>query len=619
MAGSSVLLIFSIVLVVGAIAKVIGDRYRVPSIIFLLTFGIILGPSGFEIVSSSTFEGSIGSIVGFAVAIIVFEGAFHLDIDRIRRSSSSTSRIVTVGALIAFVGTAIPIYFIMGVSIEISLLIASLLVATGPTVITPIMEVVEVRPPVETTMETEGITNDVTAAILAVVIFEAIVIPDDTGVQRFLIEFGERIGVGIAFGVVGAFALYKMAQFIDGQNNSIQDVEILVLASTVLIFSASNTIATESGVAAVAITGLILGNIEFPFREDVQEFADEVTPVVLSVVFIILAALVEIDTIIDTLWYEGLIVVLLIIFVIRPLLVFVSTFRGLFTTREKLFMSFVGPRGIIPASVASLFAIDLRDAGMVAEADILVSTVFLVIFATVFVEGGPARYIAQKLQINPMKIVIIGGGDSARELTDKLSSERQEAVTMIEKDQERVSELRNEGYSVIHGDGRDTEVLEDAGIDESKIVASMTQDDDTNLLATQLARNRYDVETVISRVSNDENREAFESLGVRVVSDSRATATEADNMIDRPIVTAWMEDVESEGRVMDIQMRNDDYNGKTIQDLNQDLPNKTLIVLIKRDDNKIIPDGNTGIRHGDTLTFITRQETAEDVKFICEE
>lgn len=619
MSGSSVLLIFSIVLVVGAIAKVIGDRYRVPSIIFLLTFGIILGPSGFEIVSSSTFEGSISSIVGFAVAIIVFEGAFHLDIDRIRRSSSSTSRIVTVGALIAFVGTAIPIYFIMGVSIEISLLIASLLVATGPTVITPIMEVVEVRPPVETTMETEGITNDVTAAILAVVIFEAIVIPDDTGVQRFLIEFGERIGVGIAFGVVGAFALYKMAQFIDGQNNSIQDVEILVLASTVLIFSASNTIATESGVAAVAITGLILGNIEFPFREDVQEFADEVTPVVLSVVFIILAALVEIDTIIDTLWYEGLIVVLLIIFVIRPLLVFVSTFRGLFTTREKLFMSFVGPRGIIPASVASLFAIDLRDAGMVAEADILVSTVFLVIFATVFVEGGPARYIAQKLQINPMKIVIIGGGDSARELTDKLSSERQEAVTMIEKDQGRVSELRNEGYSVIHGDGRDTEVLEDAGIDESKIVASMTQDDDTNLLATQLARNRYDVETVISRVSNDENREAFESLGVRVVSDSRATATEADNMIDRPMVTAWMEDVESEGRVMDIQMRNDDYNGKTIQDLNQDLPNKTLIVLIKRDDNKIIPDGNTGIRNGDTLTFITRQETAEDVKFICKE
>lgn len=617
MSGTSTLLILSLILVAGAVSKVIGDRYKVPSIIFLLSFGIVFGPSGLEIINSSTFEGSISSIVGFAVAIIVFEGAFHLDINRIKRSRTSTSRIVTIGAIIAFIGTAIPIHFIMGVSIEISFLIASLLIATGPTVITPIMEVVDVRPPVETTMETEGITNDVTAAILAVVIFEAIIVPDKIGIQKFLIEFGERIGIGIGIGLIGAYILYKITQFVDGQKNSIQDIEILVVVSTVLIFSTANTLATESGVAAVAIAGLVLGNIGFTFKHEVQEFADEITPVVLSVVFIILAALVEIQTIIDILWYEGLIVVLLIIFVVRPLLVFVSTFGGLFTTREKLFISFVGPRGIIPASVASLFAIDLRNMGMVAEADILVSTVFLVIFATVFVEGGPARYIAQKLQINPMKIIVIGGGDSGKELVDRLSDQREEAVTIVESDVDRVDELRNQGYSVVHGDGRDSDSLKDAGIESTVILAAMTGDDDSNMLSTQLARNKFDVNTVVSKVDNDENKEAFESLGVKVVSDSESTAIEADNIIDRPAFTEWVDNLNSDGMVVDIEMNNEEYAGVSNEKFTEELPDETLIVLIKREDTTIIPDNDTQLKSGDQLTFVTRQEFAGDIRFLC--
>jgi Trk K+ transport system NAD-binding subunit len=433
----------------------------------------------------------------------------------------------------------------------------------------------------------------------------------------FLIELGERIGIGIGMGLIGAYILYKIAEFVDGQKNSIQDVEILVLVSVILIFSASNYLATESGVAAVAVTGLVLGNIGFTFKEDVQEFAEGVTPVVLSVVFIILAALVEIQTIIDVLWYKGLIVVLLIILVIRPLLVFVSTFRGLFTIREKMFISFVGPRGLIPASVASLFAIDLRDMGLVAEADILVSTVFLVIFATVFVEGGPARYIAEKLQINPMKIIIIGGGDSGKELADRLSDQRKEAVTIVESDADRVAELRNQGYGVVHGDGRDVETLKQAGIESAKILAAMTRSDDANMLSTQLARNKYDIETVVSRVGNNENREAFESLGVRVVSDSESTAIEADNIIDRPAFTSWIEDLDTQGKVVDIEMNNEEYKGETTDAFHKELPDNSLIALIDRDGHPIIPDGDTKIKLGDKLTFVARDESIDDIRFIC--
>lgn len=616
--AETALLIIGIILVVGAIAKIIGDRYKLPSIIFLLIFGIILGPSGIELITSETFDGGLSSIVGFAVAIIVFEGAFHLNFNRIKRSSRSTLLIVTLGALIGFIGTAIPIYSILGASIEISLLIASLLIATGPTVITPIMNVIEVRPPVETTMETEGIINDVTAAILAIVIFEAIVVPSDPTVETFIFEFGQRVAIGIVVGLVGAYALYKVAQIIKDQRNSIEDLEILVIVSAVLIYAASNQLASESGVAAVAVAGIVLGNISFPYKREIKSFADEITPVVLSVVFIILAALVELNTILDILWYEGLLVVLIIILIVRPILVFASTYNGLFTRNEKLFMSFVGPRGIIPASVASLFAIQLRDMGMIAEAEILTSTVFLVIFFTVFVEGGPARYIAQKLQIKPMTIIIVGGGETGKELADRLSETRDESITIIEWDESKISTLRNEGYNVVQGDGKDTSTLEEAGIKDASIVATMTEFDDANLLTVQLAKDKYDVEETIARVNNDDNKPAFEEIGVQTVSRSEATAIEADNKIERPIVTKWMDNLKKEGDIIDVQLTNDKYDKKTISDLNQDLPKSCLVVLVERNGEVIIPTGETKIMLNDNLTIVTQHGKIHDVKFVLQ-
>jgi NhaP-type Na+/H+ or K+/H+ antiporter len=616
---TSVLLILSIVLLAGAVAKTIGDRYKLPSIIFLLISGIILGPSGLNVVTEDVFGNSLTSIVGFAVAIIVFEGAFHLKISRIKRSGSSSIRLITIGAIIAFLGTAGSIYLVMDVGVEISLLIAALLVATGPTVITPIMEVVEVRPSVETAMETEGIANDVTAAILSVVIFEAIVISDEAGLTEFLIKFAERVAVGVGIGIIGAFILYQLAKIIAGQDNSVQDIEILVLVGAVTMFAGANSIVTESGVAAVAVSGIILGNIEFPFREEVGRFADNVTPIVLSVVFIILAALVKIETIVDIFWYEGLIVLILIIFVIRPLLVFISCYKGLFTFKEKVFISFVGPRGIIPASVASLFAIDLRDAGMGTEADILVSTVFLVIFATVFIEAGPARYIAEKLEIKPMKVIIVGGSETGKKLAERLSENRQETVTIIDKEKEVVENLRDEGFSAIHGDGTDIDVLEEAGIEDTKILAAVTGNDDTNLLSVKISESQYGVKNVYAKVNQEQNKEAFENIGINTVSESEATAIEVDNLIERPVVTNWMDDLRDNGDISDIVIENEDLDGIKLSEFKQKLPKNSLIVLVKRESEVIIPDGETKISQGDSVTFVAEEGRIHDIRFICQQ
>lgn len=616
--GVTPLLIVSIVLVFGAVAKIVADRYRVPSIIFLLLSGILLGPSGLNIVTQSVFGDSLSSIVGFAVAIIVFEGSFHLDITKVQRASKSTIRLITIGALIAFIGTAVAVFFIIGASFELSLLIAALLVATGPTVITPIMSVVDIRPPVETAMETEGIVNDVSAAILAVVIFEALILTDSNNPINFAVKFGERLMVGIGIGLVGAYALYRLAGFIQNQNNSEQDIEIVVLVGAVAMFASANFVVAEAGVAAVAVSGIVLGNIDFPFRADVGRFAGSITPVVLSLVFIILASLVEVSTLIDLFWYEGLAVILLIIFVIRPLLVFISCYDGLINTREKIFISFVGPRGIIPASVASLFAIDLRDIGMVEEANILVSTVFLVIFATVFIEAGPARYIAERLKIKPMKFVIIGGGRHGQELTKRLQDQIEGTVTMIEKKKSQADYLTKKDFSVVHGDGTKTDVLKKAGIEKSDSIVAMTNNDDTNLLAVKISEANFDVENTYAKVNEEDNKEAFEELGIETVSSSEATATEFDNLIERPTMTRWMDNLGEDGDICDVELEDDQYDGMRVSEFNKEIPSNCLIALIKRDDEVIIPDGTTNLQLGDDITFITEGDSLHDVRFICQ-
>lgn len=616
--GVTPLLIVSIVLVFGAVAKIVADRYRVPSIIFLLLSGILLGPSGLNIVTQSVFGDSLSSIVGFAVAIIVFEGSFHLDITKVQRASKSTIRLITIGALIAFIGTAVAVFFIIGASFELALLIAALLVATGPTVITPIISVVDVRPPVETAMETEGIVNDVSAAILAVVIFEALILTDSNNPINFAVKFGERLMVGIGIGLVGAYALYRLAGFIQNQNNSEQDIEIVVLVGAVAMFASANFVVAEAGVAAVAVSGIVLGNIDFPFRADVGRFAGSITPVVLSLVFIILASLVKVGTLIDLLWYEGLAVILLIIFVIRPLLVFISCYDGLINTREKIFISFVGPRGIIPASVASLFAIDLRDIGMVEEANILVSTVFLVIFATVFIEAGPARYIAERLRIKPMKFVIIGGGRHGQELTKRLQDHIEGTVTMIEKKKSQADYLTKKGFSVVHGDGTKTDVLKKAGIEKSDSIVAMTNNDDTNLLAVKISEANFDIENIYAKVNEEDNKEAFEELGIETVSSFEATATEFDNLIERPTMTRWMDNLGENGDICDVELEDDQYDGMRVSEFNREIPSNCLIALIKRDDEVIIPDGNTKLQLEDDITFITEGDSLHDVKFICQ-
>ncbi|EMA09412.1 sodium/proton antiporter, CPA1 family [Haloarcula vallismortis] len=626
MAGSSGLLIPLVagIIGLGVLAQVLAARLRVPSIIFYLLVGVIIGQPGLGIIGDGTFGGALSAIVGLAVAIIVFEGAYHLRFDRLREAPAATFRLVTVGAAIALVGTAIAVKFAFNsaaVSWNLAFLIGALLVATGPTVITPILDVVPVRDRVAAALETEGIVNDVTAAIIAVVIFET-VNPAVTS-ENLLRGFALRLGTGLLVGLIVAGVVYYLVQYVDlSPGDAPRNSRLLVLAGALIAYAGANTIATEAGVAAAATAGMALGNVDHPYEEDIEEFKGDITLLVLSFVFIALAAQLELASLIDV-GLSGIIVVLAVALLIRPALVFISTVGDRFTTNEKLFVSFVGPRGIIPASVATLFAVELNAAaeevtGAQAEllgtqADILLGTVFLVIFATALFEGGLARFIAEKLDVIPMRVIIVGGGQVGRALAARLE-DRGENVVIIEQEEEIVERARNEGYAVEIGDGTDTDILRSAGAENAKTVVAATGDDDANLLVSQLASSKFGVDRVIARANNPDNVEAFEDLGVRTISSAMATAWAIDNQIERPAIAHWMTDVGRSGDVQEVEVKNQDLIGRPISEIGPMLPDACLVALVSGElhENAEVPTADYVLEEGDMVTLLGRRESVRD-------
>ena len=483
MIESNLITIFAVIIIAGVIAQLIAARFSIPSVVFLLTFGVLLGPYGIGLLNPLSFGNALNDIVGISVAIIIFEGAFHIRIKKLLKVPTETARLLTIGAVVSLIGTAALVHYLLHVNWMVSLLVGSLLIATGPTVIMPILKVVPVRQRVATILETEGIVNDVTAAILAIVFFEAILMNTSSIFDLFPI-FILKLGVGLLVGILTAFALLNFLKLsLIPPSNAPQLTRLLVLMVAIASFAISNYITPESGIVAAATAGIMIGNSSISYEREISEFKGDITLLVLSFIFIILAALLDLQILLS-LGISGVLVVVFIMVFVRSLSVYVSITGNRFTLAEKIFMMAVAPRGIIPASISMLFAIHLQSLGLIREASVVVGTVFLVIFTTVSLEAGFSRYIAEYLNVIPMRVIIIGGGRVGRSLSSRLS-DRGESILIIEQDEAQIESLASGGFSAVLGDGTRIKTLEKAKANNAKILIAATGDDGANLLISQ--------------------------------------------------------------------------------------------------------------------------------------
>ena len=470
--------------IAGIGAQVLAEFLKVPGIVFLLLFGILLGPSAVGVLTPDRLGVGLDVIVSLLVAVILFEGGFNLELRELGRVSGSLRNLVTIGTLITLLGGGIAAHWLSEFPWAIAFLYGSLVVVTGPTVINPLLRQVKVDRQVTALLEGEGVLIDPVGAILAVVVLN-ILLNGEADPIRIASGLAVRLGIGGGIGMSGGWLLgliLKQARFLSDDLKA-----LLVLAGLWGLFGAAQTIQSESGLMATVAAGIVLRASSVPEERLLKRFKGQLTILSVSVLFILLAADLSIAGVVALGW-GGVLTVLSLMFIVRPLNVWCCTWNSGLNWRQKLFVCWIGPRGIVSASIASLFAISLTQRG-INGGDSIKALVFLTIMLTVFLQALTAQGVANLLQVtsNEATGAVIVGCNPLSLLLARLLVDRDESVTFIDTAPEARQQAEQENHRIFISSALDAEVLEEAGLSRMGTFLAMTNNGEVNLVIARQA------------------------------------------------------------------------------------------------------------------------------------
>ncbi len=504
MDGSFALTIQIVITVVAGIsAQVLGEYLKIPSIVFLLIFGIALGRDGFEILHPELLGSGLEVLVALAVAIILFEGGLNLELKKLGQVSGSIRNLVTIGTLITFLGGGMAAHWLGEFPWQIAFLYASLVVVTGPTVVGPLLKQVAVDRRVATLLEGEGVLIDPVGAILAVVVLDTIL---NKSAYSWEIISGLlfRLGVGAIIGGLSGWLLgtfQKKAHFVA------EDLKnLVVLAGVWGTFGLAQTIISESGLMATVMAGIVLRAFSIPEERLLLRFKGQLTVLGVSVLFILLAADLSIASIYALGWGSVLTVVVLML-IVRPLNILICTWGNGMNWRQKCFLSWIAPRGIVSASVASLFSILLTQNG-INGGDSIKGLVFLTIMMTVFIQGLSAGAVANLLKITSAQTTgaMIVGCNPLGRLIASLFIAAGESVVLIDTDKDACEKAKKDNLPVVESSALDHQVLEEAQIESFGTLITLTNNGNVNLMIAQRASEEFALPKVLAVFPhNDDN------------------------------------------------------------------------------------------------------------------
>jgi NhaP-type Na+/H+ or K+/H+ antiporter len=475
-------LLMVITVVAGIAAQVIAAYLKVPSIVFLLIFGIALGPSAFGILNPHLLGQGLEVIVSLSVAIILFEGGLNLTFREIKEVSGSLRNLVLLGTLITLIGGSIAAHWLGEFPWPIAFIYASLVVVTGPTVVAPLLQQVGAERRVTTLLESEGVLIDPVGAILAVVVLN-IVVRGNADPVIIMGGLASRLGLGGLIGVIGGGLLsfvLKKAKFLS------EDLKNLtVLASLWGFFGLSQALISESGLMTAVGMGVMVRSAGLTEERLLRRFKNQLSVLAVSILFILLSADLSVAGIFALGW-PGLWAVLGLMLVVRPLNVLASTWNSDLNWRQKTFLAWVAPRGIVAASVASLFSIALTKAG-INGGDSIKALVFLTIILTVFLQGLTARWLAVWLKIQAIETtgaMIVGCNPFGR-MVAHLIQDRGESVVMIDADPDYCAQAQAEDLTVVRTSALDMAALSAAGVAQVGSFLTVTSNPEVNSVLAQ--------------------------------------------------------------------------------------------------------------------------------------
>jgi NhaP-type Na+/H+ or K+/H+ antiporter len=500
----------AVALAAGVVAQVLARHLGIPGIVLLLASGVLLGPEFADLVRPDSLGTALEDLVSFAIAVILFEGGLNLDVRRLRREGQVIRRLVAVGAVVTAAGGTLAARLLMGWGWTQSLLFGVLVIVTGPTVVTPLVRRIGLGSGLRTILEAEGVFIDAVGALVAVVTLELVIGPGGavaSGVASLGMRLAFGLGAGLLGGLVIALPLRLRVAVPEGLEN------VLTLALVVLLFQATNAVMPESGILAVIVAGVLAGNVQTRAQRALLEFKEQLTVMLVGLLFVLLAAGVRLSQVHD-LGVPGLLTVGALMLVVRPATVAAATAGSGMPWRERVFLAWLAPRGIVAAAVASLFARSMGTAGL-PGGEALQALVFLVIGGTVVVQGLGAGAVASLLGLRRRRLggwAILGANALARAVAAALQEAGEEAL-LIDSDVDAVRAAEEAGLRVLFGAQLEPRTLRRSDPMTRRGYLALTPREGVNLLLAEQVREELKARRIA--VALDRSRHELEPAHAR--------------------------------------------------------------------------------------------------------
>ena len=439
-----------LVLVAGVGAQWIAWRTRFPAIVLLAAVGLVLGPVTGLFPGGREFAHATEPLITLCVAIILFEGGLNLQRAELRVAATGVRRLVYVGGPLAWVIGSATAHAVGGLSWPVSLVFGAILVVTGPTVIIPLLRQAGLNRRTASYLKWEGIINDPIGVLLAVLVFQFFAAAEQSeGWFQVLESLAAAVASAVFLGGLAGWLIAKA--YLKGAVPEFLKSPVL-LTLVLVMYLTCNQISDEAGLLAVTIMGIVVGNMNLPGLQDMKRFKEYITVILVSVVFVLLTAGMDPDTIslVDA---RGLALIAAVLFFVRPAAVMLATIGAGMDIRDRILLAWIAPRGIVAAATAGVIGAAMTNRGF-AGAEVLVPLVFGVIFATVLLHGLSISWLSNRLGLSSQtrdSVLIVGASAWSVELATTLK-ELGVKVLLADRSWHKLKPARLAGIPIFYGE-----------------------------------------------------------------------------------------------------------------------------------------------------------------------
>ncbi|PIE21935.1 MAG: sodium:proton exchanger [Planctomycetota bacterium] len=485
------LLVLILGLAVGA--QWLAAKIKLPALLLLMSLGLLLGPgsevffgAGGRIIDPEQLLGELWTpFLTLSVAIVLFEGGLTLDLKEAKYVGPALLRLLVSGMVVGFTSVTLLGIYVGGLSLGTASVLGAILVVTGPTVILPMLRAARIALRPAALLKWEGIVNDPFGGLLAFLALKLTLLSSEDGGGADALKLGLTfLGAAIAAGLLGAMAGFVLARMLRRRQIPHELESLVLLASVCVVFVLTDAVHHECGLLGVTVMGVVLANVRDPSIEALRHFKEQVSTLLVGVLFIALSAHLTVDTI-ERMIGPPLLMVALILFVSRPLVGLFASMGTSLPWNERALICWIAPRGVVAAAVAGAFEPRLLDAG-VEDAELLVPIVFGVIASTVLLHGLTIRPLARKLGLASHAsngILLVGASHWGIALGQALAKAGA-FVILADTRFRRVSKARMEGLEVYYGDALAEDIALELPMERIAWIFAATDDDSYNSLVS---------------------------------------------------------------------------------------------------------------------------------------